>query len=237
MSHYYKLFPIYQKAQTWREFLEEVSQGTGKWSLLQALEAGWRGRIHSDLCTKYRVLPEEADVLLNRYECIVKTRPVHSSTQELTLQLAQCVEAANMLRAYFRYAYYVRADEPDTIFTVLDEHLTDLGAGTPTRDECAKSYTAITGQHVNPDAVVLAADKADEIADHLAAETEYLQKRLSQMVDTSPKSATKLVSELERVDQLHVSLTGKSLIDKTAMQEMRDFLTCTKTSSAKNDSA
>jgi len=231
---YHKLFPIYRRVHTWREFLEEVSRGAGKWALLQALELGWRYRIQDDLCRKYRVPPEEVDVLLSRYDCIVKTRPIHASAQELTMQQARIVKAANTLRGYFRYAYYVIVDDTDTIFTVLDEHLTDLGAGTPTRDQCARGYTAITGRHVNPDAVVLAADKADEIAKHLAAETEDIQKRLTRVVDSSPENAAALIDELERVDRLHASLTGKSLVDRGAIQDMKEYLLCVSTS--KSDS-
>jgi len=228
MSYYQKLFPVYEQATTWREFIDLVSQGPGKWILLQAIEEGWQPRIHTDLCTKFRVPREEVAVLLSRYENIVRTRPTHASTQEFTLQLSQSLAAANILRGYFRYAYYVASDDPDTIFTILDENLTRLGAGTPTRDECAESYTAITGHPVNPDAVVLSADKADEIATHLAAESEDLQKRLSLATDTAPGKAETMATELERLNRLHVDLTGKSLIDIAAVRELRDFLSSMK---------
>lgn len=231
MSYYQQLFPIYIAADTWRSFLEKVSHGPGKWILLQALEEGWRNRIRFDLCDKYRVPGEEADVLLNRYENLVETMPVHASSQELAFQLTEAVQAANTLRAYFRYAYYVAGDDPDTIFTILDENLSELGAGTPTRDECASSYTTVTGRPINPDAVVLSANKADEIANHLAAELEDIQRRLSRATETAPRRAEELAKELEKLDKLHVDLTGKSVIDVEAIRELREFLLCSINSS------
>lgn len=226
MGYYQRLFPIYRQAGSWQEFLAKVSQGTGKWVLLQAIEEGWRNKIHSDLCEKYHVAGEEADVLLDRYESLVKTRPIHASVQEHASQLGQVIGTINTLRGYLRYAYYIAVDEPDIIFTILDENLSRLGAGTPTRDECAKSYKALTGHHVNPDAVVLSAATADNIGNHLAAELEDIQRRLSRAVGTAPQQAAKLAKELEELNRLHVELTGKSVLDVEAVRGLREFLTC-----------
>lgn len=233
---YQDLFPIYQRAKTWQEFLSLISSGPSKWVLLRAIELGWSTRIHLDLCKQFQVPDEEVVVLLDRYQVMVNTTPKHASASELTQQLGQVINTANQLRGYFRYAYYVAVDEPDTIFTILDEHFTKLGAGTPTRDECARGYTAVTGRHVNPDAVVLSADRADEIADHLAAESEDIHKRLTRTVVTAPGQAAQLALELEKLDRLHVELTGKSVIDITAVKKLREYLvTCTKNISDKKD--
>lgn len=236
MSYYYKLFPLYDQATTWQEFLNLVSVGPGKWSLLQAIEGGWKGRIQTDLCKRFNVPVAEVCLLLDRFQSIVNITPMHTSTAELTHQLGQIVHTANTLRSYFRYAYYIAADDPDTIFTILDENLTKLGAGTPSPDECAKGYTKVTGKCVNPDAVVLSAEKADEIAYHLAAESEDIHKRLTQTVDAAPKQAVRLTEELERLDRLHIELTGKSVIDIEAIRDLKEYLTaCTQNTSGKND--
>lgn len=223
MSYYYSMFQLYKRATTWLEFLNLVSSGPGKWSLLQAIEAGWRTQIHLDLCKQFRVPDEEVVILLDRYQSLVNVTPKHASTSELTQQLGRVVSSANNLRGYFRYAYYIAVDEPDTIFTILDEQLTKLGAGTPTRDECARGYTAITGKHVNPDAVVLSADTADELAGQLAAEMEDTQKRLSRTAD-GPKVMTELINQIKRLNDLHVQLTGKSLLPGDELSEVGALL-------------
>jgi len=221
MSHYHNLLTIYEKAGSWKHFLKEVSHGPGKWTLLQALEEGWGARVHADLCERYKVPAHEVEVLIQRYRCLVRMTPMHASAQELAMQLSNSVDVANKLRAYFRYAYYAVGDDPDEVFIVLDEHLTQLGSGTPTREECARAYTTVTGKHANSDVVVLAGTKADELANHLAAEIEDIQKRLP---GAGSEVSTKLVDELEKLNRLHIELTGRNVIDKATIEGIRGSL-------------
>lgn len=207
---YSKLWLIYKQASTWEKFLVEISRGKSKWIFLEAMEAGWGNRIRADLIERFSAPEEEIDILLSRYECIVATEPASVSTEELKLEMMRRVMDINVLRGFLRYANYTAIDDPDDIIWTIDAELTNLGSGTPTREECARSYTAITGRVKDPGAVVIPEDAADEIATHLAAQMEILHKHL---VPGGEKNE-EIVKEMRKLDELHSTLTGKSFLGR-----------------------
>jgi len=207
-TEYSKLWNIYKQANTWEEFLIAISRGRSKWIFLEAIETGWRNRIHKDLTERYSVSEEEADILLDRYTCIVLAEPSSVSTEELKAEMMRRVVRINVLRGFLRFANYTSLDEPDDIIWTIDAELTKLGSGTPTKEECARSYTAVTGKVKEPGAVVLGITTADEIATCLAAQIETLYKHLTR----SNKKNVEIVEEMRRLDELYSALTGKSLL-------------------------
>ena len=202
MKPYIQLQQIYSKCNNWGEFLEYISKGEGKWALLHSLEEGWKAKILNDLYTRYKVDIQEVDTLLNRYESLCITTPYELSNIELINQLNELVGAINVLRGYLRYAYYSALVDEDEVIGTIDELLTQVGSGTPTREECAESYTIITGKHINPDTVVLEANTADSVAVVLAIHIEELLRRNDKR-DTG---------EINRLNDLHIKLTGRSVI-------------------------
>jgi len=205
---YSKLWNIYKQANTWEEFLIDISHGRSKWIFLEAIETGWRNQIRKDLTERYSVSEEEADVLLDRYTCIVMTEPTSVSTEELKAEMMRRVVTINVLRGFLRFANYTAFDDPDDIIWTVDAELTKLGSGTPTKEECARSYTAVTGKVKEPGAVAIPSDIADEIATCLAAQIETLHKHLTQ----GSEKNVEIVREMQRLDELHSTLTGKSLL-------------------------
>jgi hypothetical protein len=202
MKPYIQLQAIYQVATTWEQFLDIISRSPEKWILIFALEEGWKAKILNDLYTRYKVDIQEVDTLLNRYESLCITTPYELSNIELITRLNELVGAINVLRGYLRYAYYSALVDEDEVIGTIDELLTQVGSGTPTREECSESYTIITGKHINPDTVVLEANTADSVADILAIHIEELLRRNDKR-DTD---------EINRLNDLHIKLTGRSII-------------------------
>jgi hypothetical protein len=202
MKPYIQLQAIYQVATTWEQFLDIISRPPEKWILILALEEGWKAKILNDLYVRYKVDIQEVDTLLNRYESLCITTPYELSNIELITRLNELVGAINVLRGYLRYAYYSALVDEDEVIGTIDELLTQVGSGTPTREECSESYTIITGKHINPDTVVLEANTADSVADILAIHIEELLRRNDKR-DTD---------EINRLNDLHIKLTGRSII-------------------------
>jgi len=205
---YSKLWRIYKQVPTWEKFLIEISHGKSKWIFLEAIEEGWRNRIRADLIERFSVQGEEIDILLSRYSCIVAAEPASVSTEELKIEMMRRVMEINVLRGFLRYANYTSLDDPDDIIWTIDAELTNLGSGTPTKEECARSYTVITGRVKDPGAVVIPGETADEIATHLVAQIEILHKHL---VPGGEKNE-EIVKEMRKLDELHSTLTGKSFL-------------------------
>jgi hypothetical protein len=202
MKPYIQLQAIYKAATTWEQFLDIISRPPEKWILILALEEGWKAKILNDLYVRYKVDIQEVDTLLNRYESLCITTPYELSNIELITRLNELVGAINVLRGYLRYAYYSALVDEDEVIGTIDELLTQVGSGTPTREECSESYTIITGKHINPDTVVLEANTADSVADILAIHIEELLRRNDKR-DTD---------EINRLNDLHIKLTGRSII-------------------------
>lgn len=205
---YSKLWSIYKQAPTWEEFLIHISRGRPKWIFLEAIETGWLNRIRADLVECYGVQEEEVDMLLHRYASIVTAGPTSVSIEELKAEMMRRVIAINLMRGYLRFANYTAFDDPDDIIWTIDAELTKLGSGTPTKEECARSYTAVTGRVKEPGAVAIQGDTADEIAIYLAAQIEELHKHLT----PSGEKNKEIVTEMQRLDELHSTLTGKSIL-------------------------
>jgi len=205
---YSKLWHIYKQASTWGDFLIDISHGRSKWIFLEAIEKGWRNQIEKDLTERYAVGEEEVAVLLDRYTCIVIATPTSVSAEELKAEMIRRVVTINVLRGFLRFANYTALDEPDDIIWTVDAELTRLGTGTPTKEECARSYTAVTGKVKEPGAVVIPSDTADEIATCLAAQIETLHKHLTR----GNKKNVEIVEEMQRLDELYSTLTGKSIL-------------------------
>lgn len=205
---YSKLWSIYKQAPTWEDFLIYISRGRPKWIFLEAIETGWLNRIRTDLIERYDVQGEEVDILLHRYECIVAAVPALVSTEELKTEMMRRVMEINIVRGYLRFANYTAFDEPDDIIWTIDAELTKLGAGTPTKEECARSYTAVTGRVKEPGAVAIPGDTADEIAIYLVAQIEELHKHLA----PGNEKNVEIVEEMQKLDELHSTLTGKSIL-------------------------
>jgi len=210
-SYYGELWKVYKSASTWGDFVKAISHGRSKWVFLEAIETGWKNRIRKDLLERYDDTSKiEIDTLLLRYESIVYTTPTTVSVIELKREIMRCALTINVLRGYLRHAYFTAFDNPDDIIWTLDEELTTLGTGTPTREECASSYTITTGKVVDPGAVAIPENVADEIATCLAAQIEDLYKHLG--TQTRDGRASKIESEMKKLDGLHSALTGKSLL-------------------------
>lgn len=205
---YSKLWDIYEQAPTWEEFLIYISHGRPKWIFLEAIETGWLNRIRVDLVSRYDVQEEETDILLRRYESIVTAEPTSVSIEELKAEMMRRVIEVNVMRGYLRFANYTAFDDLDDIIWTLDAELTKLGSGTPTKEECARSYTAVTGRVKEPGAVAIPGDTADEIAIHLAAQIEELYRHLA----PGGKKNVEIVTEMKKLDELHSTLTGKSIL-------------------------
>ncbi len=205
---YSKLWRIYEQDPTWEEFLMDISRGKSKWIFLAAIEAGWGNRIRADLIKRYAVQGDEVDILLRRYLCIVTAEPASASTEELKEEIMRRVMDINVLRGFLRFANYTALDDPDDIIWTIDAELTKLGSGTPTKEECAGSYAAVTGRVKEPGAVAIPGDTADEIATYLAAQMEILHKHL---VPGDEKNK-EIVTEMRKLDELHSTLTGKSFL-------------------------
>lgn len=205
---YSKLWSIYKQAPTWEEFLIYISRGRPKWIFLEAIETGWLNRIRTDLVGCYGVQEEEVDILLHRYESIVTAEPASVSIEELKAEMMRRVIEINVMRGYLRFANYTAFDDPDDIIWTLDAELTKLGSGTPTKEECARSYTAVTGRVKEPGAVAIPGDTADEIAIYLAAQIEELHRHIT----PNGKKNVEIVTEMKKLDELHSTLTGKSIL-------------------------
>ena len=213
---YSKLWSIYDQASTWEEFLMDISRGKSKWIFLEAMETGWRNRIRADLIERFAVQGEEVDILLYRYECIVTAEPALVSTKELKIEMMRRVIEINVLRGFLRFANYTAFDDPDDIIWTIDAELTNLGSGTPTKEECARSYTAITGRIKEPGAVAIPGDTADEIATYLAAQMEMLHQHLV----PGDKKNVEIVKEMRKLDELHSTLTGKSFLGPELLERI-----------------
>lgn len=206
---YSELWNIYKRALTWEDFLTTISRGRSKWIFLEAVETGWKNKIREDLCGRYDVIEEEVDILLRRYESIVATGPVAASAEELREEMMRRVVDTNVLRGYLRYANYTAFDDPDDIIWTIDAELTRMGSGTPTKEECTSSYIIVTGRVVEPGAVAIPGDTADQIATYLAAQIEELHKHL---VPGNEEKRAEIIEEMKKLDNLHGTLTGKSLL-------------------------
>lgn len=206
---YSELWNIYKRALTWEDFLTTISRGRSKWIFLEAVETGWKNRIRKDLCGRYNVIEEEVDILLCRYESIVVTGPAVASVEELREEMMRRVVDTNVLRGYLRYANYTAFDDPDDIIWTIDAELTKMGSGTPTKEECTSSYVIVTGRVVEPGAVAIPGDTADQIATYLAAQIEELYKHL---VPGNEEKRAEIIEEMKKLDDLHGTLTGKSLL-------------------------
>jgi len=221
---YSDLIRIFSTTATWEEFLEKVSCGEAKWTLLSVLEEGWRNRVHRDLVKTFSAPVGEASDLLERYACLVVTITDALSVPELLAQLNAVVVRINQIRGYLRYAYYIKIDDEDVVIAKVDEMLTDLGSGTPTSTESASSYTTVTGTAVSEGAIVLPEGVADEIANQLAVLIDDLQNKLHTQAGV-PEQALMIVAQLEKLDELYSILTGKSLVDNETLTLLRTQLT------------
>jgi len=200
-----------------------VSSGRSKWTFLEVLEEGWKNKIQSDLQKHYSVSAEEVETLLFRYESIIRTDPTTISAREMMTQLSRMILDVNVVRGYLRHAYYVQLDDQDDIVAKIDEMLSKIGTGTPTSRECAESYVTVTGKAVNSEAVVLPGSIAESIADYLALQIEELQRSLSRL-SGDPELLSEIVTELKKVDDLHVNLTGRSLVDHETIATIEEAL-------------
>jgi len=222
MSSYYgEMWRVYRNAITWDSFVKEISRGESKWIFLRTMEAGWRNRIRRDLLTRYGVpaedgVPEEeVNLLLLRYENLVRAAPSTTSADELLAELHRVLFQIHTLKGYLRHSYYVQLDEPDDIVWTIDTVLSSLSIRTPTRNECSESYMLVTGKIVNSGAVVLSGDEASEVATYVAIQMEDMQKRLPYL----PEEREAMVARMRRLDEVHSALTGKSLLGSEALTE------------------
>jgi hypothetical protein len=205
MKPYLQLRRLYQEAATWEEFLDRISS-TYRKTLLEAIEEGWRAKIFTDLLNRYKVDKQKIQLILDRYECINDTTPYSPSSLEVLEKLNQLTKTIDLLKGYLRYAYFTALDEEDTIISTADRILFQLSEKTPTKEECAKSYTTVTGKYIKPETVVLDAAVAERIADLIAGLVEDLLKHKKAIQQDS------MWTEAERLNNLHIRLTGRSIL-------------------------
>ena len=197
------------KAANWEAYVQLISKGEYKWALIASLEDGQRELIQEDLINAFDVPDEVIIIVLSRYECLAIANPSTASIIELEAGLKSTMAITNMLRAYLRYANYTMQDDPDDIIWTLDTELSKLGSGTPSRIECARSYTAITGRTVNPGAIVISNKEADEIATCIAILIDDLERIRSSI--HNEKQLAELETRLVQLDNYHSALTGKRI--------------------------
>ena len=214
MGPYQEMFKIYNLATTWQEFCSLVSNSYHRQTFLSVLSGGWIDKMSKDLYELYHPLTIELKLFLARNYTLATTVVDYPSSIEILAQLGTWIDQVNILRGYLRYAYYVKLDDPDDIVNILDASLALLGSGTPTREECNVSYQRITDKVSNDDSFVINASLADEIAAYLANDLESVFCVLNEVKDSNDSALMKTLSDkLLKINDLHIQMTGKSLLD------------------------
>ncbi len=207
MNVYQQFWDVCRDVDSWEEFLEKISSGKAKGALLEVIAAGWKNRLQQDLLRRFKAPNVSIDNLMSRLQDVVEVTALHSPVDDLLEEFMRRVIQVNVLRGYLRYANYTQCDEPDDIIWTLDTELSELGSGTPTREECAKNYSAVTGRTVHTGGLVIPGKVADRIATYLAAQLEELQRHFQ-----TTSNRKEVVAEMRNINELHAILTGKSLL-------------------------
>jgi len=215
---YQDLFAKYKLTTDWADFCDMMKESHHRQTLLAALADGWIKFIRKDLIKLYNPLDEELSLFLIRMQSLATFNVNQPSAAECLIQLGSYIDRVNVLRGYLRQAYYVKLDEPDDIVSILDEALAEVGSGTPTKEECSTSYQKITLRYGNSDMIVINGNLADELADILAGQFESLYRSLESLVMPSLKE--EILIKLIRVNDLHIQLTSKSLIDVSQIDKL-----------------
>lgn len=192
MNVYSDLQAMYRLLPTWRSFIEYVSLGRGRSTVLLAIEAGFSARLALDLKRVYGCTEEDANMFIERANSLAYSTPDVPSTREVASRLAEVVATIDLLTGYLRYAYLTANDSLEDIFFALDEGLGELSSGTPTASQCKQSYRVVTGgnkKEPRPPASLIADQLAVEISilkdvhnEELTPSLARLQKLYDRMV-------------------------------------------------------